>query len=78
MHGSEVQGIEVAEQLINGLSSAQNQPELSAVIVPDLFPDDAAYRDREGPGAHPNRNFPEVSQDLAASGGNTPGQSNPA
>ena len=69
VHGSEVQGIEVAEQLINDLSSAQNQPELSAVIVPDLFPDDAAYRDREGPGAHPNRNFPELSQDLAASGG---------
>ena len=30
---------------------------------------DAAYRDREGPGAHPNRNFPDPSKDLAASGG---------
>jgi hypothetical protein len=42
---------------------------MSAIIVPDLFPDDAAYRDREGPGAHPNRNFPDPSKDLAASGG---------
>jgi hypothetical protein len=69
VHGSEVQGVEVAEQLLTDLANVQNQPEMSAVIVPDLFPDDAAYRDREGPGAHPNRNFPDPSQDLAASGG---------
>jgi len=69
VHGSEVQGIEVAEQLLKDLAKAQSQPELSTVIVPDLFPDNAAYRDREGPGAPPNRNFPDPSQDLAASGG---------
>jgi len=69
VHGSEVQGVEVAEQLLKDLANAQNQPEMSAVIVPNLFPDDAAYRDREGPGAHPNRNFPDSSRDLAASGG---------
>ena len=69
VHGSEVQGVEVAEQLLADLANAQNQPEMSAVIVPKLFPDDAAYRDREGPGAHPNRNFPDPSKDLAASGG---------
>jgi hypothetical protein len=69
VHGSEVQGIEVAQQLLSDIASAPNLPELSAIIVPDLFPDDAAYRDREGPGAHPNRNFPDASKDLAASGG---------
>lgn len=69
VHGSEVQGIEVAEQLIKDLSDPRNQPEMSVVVVPTLFPDDAAYRNREGPGAHPNRNFPDPSKDLAASGG---------
>jgi len=69
VHGAEVQGVEVAEQLLKDLTDAKSPPEMSAVIVPNLFPDDAAYRDREGPGAHPNRNFPDPSQDLAASGG---------
>ncbi|HEU5003828.1 MAG TPA: DUF4157 domain-containing protein [Actinomycetota bacterium] len=68
VHGTEVQGVEVAEQLIADLSAPGNQPEMSAVIVPDLFPDDAAYRDREGPGAHPNRNFPSPSMGLADAG----------
>jgi hypothetical protein len=69
VHGEEVQGVEVANMLLDDLAKAQNQPEMSAVIVPTLFPDDADYRDREGPGAHPNRNFPDPSKDLAASGG---------
>ncbi len=69
VHGSEVQGVEVAEQLLTDLANAGNQPEMSAAIVPNLFPDDAAYHDREGPGAHPNRNFPDPSRDLTASGG---------
>ena len=69
VHGSEVQGSEVAEQLLSDLANAPNPPEMSAIVVPDLFPDDAAYRDREGPGAHPNRNFPDASSNLAASGG---------
>ena len=69
VHGSEVQGIEVAEQLLTDIVNAPSLPEMSAIIVPDLFPDDAAYRVREGPGAHPNRNFPDPSKDLAASGG---------
>ena len=66
VHGAEVQGVEVAEQLIKDLTNAQSQPEMSVVIMPNLFPDDAAYRDREGPGAHPNRNFPDPSRDLAS------------
>ena len=69
VHGSEVQGVEVAQQLLKDLANTQSPPEMSAAIVPDLFPDDAAFRDREGPGAHPNRNFPDPSRDLAASGG---------
>jgi hypothetical protein len=69
VHGSEVQGVEVAQQLISDLTDPHNQPQLSTVIVPSLFPDDAAYRDREGPGAHPNRNFPDPSKDLADAGG---------
>lgn len=68
VHGTEVQGVEVAERLIADLSSGATPPVMSAVIVPDLFPDDAAYRSREGPGAHPNRNFPDPSKDLAAAG----------
>jgi hypothetical protein len=60
--------MEVAQQLLRDLANAQDQPEMSAIIVPVLFPDDAAYRDREGPGAPPNRNFPQPSRDLAAAG----------
>ena len=68
VHGTEVQGVEVAEQLIADLTAPGNQPEMSAIIVPDLFPDDAAYRSREGPGAHPNRNFPDPAKGLAGAG----------
>lgn len=68
VHGTEVQGVEVAEQLIADLSAPGNQAEMSAIIVPDLFPDDAAYRSREGPGAHPNRNFPDPAKGLAGAG----------
>jgi hypothetical protein len=67
VHGSEVQGVEVAERVLADLTTGGQQAEMSAIIVPNLFPDDAAYRDREGPGAPPNRNFPDPSLDLAAS-----------
>jgi Succinylglutamate desuccinylase / Aspartoacylase family len=69
VHGSEVQGIEIAQQLLKDLTSKHSQPAMSAIIVPVVFPDNAAYRDREGVGAPTNRNFPDPSHDLAASGG---------
>src|SRR5262249_40437110 len=63
VHGSEVQGIEVARMLLADL--AANQPMYSVIVVPSLFPDNAARRRREG--ATPtNRNFPPASEDLAA------------
>jgi hypothetical protein len=70
VHGSEVQGVEVARQLLKDLTGGP-PPEMSAIIVPDLFPDDLWFRDREGPRdqVHPNRNFPASSKSLAESGG---------
>jgi hypothetical protein len=63
VHGSEEQGIEVAERLLADL--ATNQPHLSVIIVPSLFPHAAAARTREG--ATPtNRNFPTPNRALAA------------
>jgi hypothetical protein len=63
VHGTEVQGIEVARMLLADL--AVNQPLYTVIVVPSLFPDNAARRRREG--ATPtNRNFPLATQDLAA------------
>lgn len=69
VHGSEVQGIEVARHLITDLqrgmaATPPRLPVFSVIVVPSLFPDNAAARRREG--AIPtNRNFPSPRQTLA-------------
>lgn len=68
VHGTERQGIEVAERLTNDLRAAQKPPGFSTIIVPSLFPDNAAtgpLGKREGD-VPTNRNFPPASEDLAA------------
>lgn len=72
VHGNEQQGIEVAEMLLADL--ATNQPMYTVIVVPKLFPDNAATRTREG-STPTNRNFPFPNEDLAAAavaGGGTP------
>jgi hypothetical protein len=70
VHGSEVQGIEVAQHLINDLqtgltASPPRRPTFSVIVVPTLFPDNAARRRRERRGGSPtNRNFPFPTQTL--------------
>jgi len=67
VHGSERQGIAVARMLIDLLR--KQQPKLTTIVVPSLFPDNAAkgkFGSREGSGAPPNRNFPKPTQDLTA------------
>jgi len=68
VHGSEKQGIEVANRLIHDLQPPAPPPVLTTVVVPSLFPDNALRTGataREG--ATPtNRNFPSPSDDLAA------------
>jgi hypothetical protein len=63
VHGSERQGIEVARMLLADL--AANQPMFTVIVVPSLFPDNAARGIREG-STPTNRNFPLASEDLAA------------
>jgi hypothetical protein len=69
VHGSERQGMEIARDLIADLTKGP-PAEMSAIIVPSLFPDNAESRHREsGPddtGTPTNRNFPNPDQDLAA------------
>ncbi|MEO8223860.1 MAG: DUF4157 domain-containing protein [Gammaproteobacteria bacterium] len=72
VHGSERQGIEVVTRLVADL--AVTQPRYTVILVPSLFPDNAAAGTREG-SIPTNRNFPSPSQDLAAAttaGGGTP------
>jgi hypothetical protein len=69
VHGTERQGMEVANLLKADLAKAQ--PAFSVVLVPSLFPDNAATTTegiREG-GTPTNRNFPTPDKDFAASGG---------
>jgi hypothetical protein len=72
VHGTEKQGIDVAEMLIADLQSAAVPPVLTTIVVPSLFPDNAAAGTRNSgketdPDVTPtNRNFPDPSQDLAA------------
>ena len=66
VHGSERQGIEVARLLITDFQTAQ--PFFTVIVVPSLFPDNAAvgrFGKREGD-TPTNRNFPKATQDLAA------------
>ena len=69
MHGTERQGVQVARLLEKDL--AASPADFSVILVPVLFPDNAATGSvglREG--ATPtNRNFPRPDKDLAASGG---------
>ena len=68
VHGSEKQGIEVANLLIHDLKPPAPAPVLTTIVVPSLFPDNALLRgDKAREGATPtNRNFPSPSDDLAA------------
>jgi hypothetical protein len=66
VHGTERQGMEVAQDLIHDLQPPAPPPVFSAIIVPSLFPDDAASRSREAGSTPTNRNFPPPSEDLAA------------
>jgi hypothetical protein len=66
VHGTERQGIEVARMLIADLQTAQ--PHFTVIVVPTLFPDNAAsgtFGRRHGT-TETNRNFPDPSKDLAA------------
>ena len=69
VHGTERQGVQVARLLEKDL--AASPADFSVILVPVLFPDNAAagsFGRREG--ATPtNRNFPTPDKDLAASGG---------
>ena len=69
VHGTERQGIEVANLLMTDLQSAP--ADFSVILVPRLFPDNAergAFGVREG-GTPTNRNFPTADRDFAASRG---------
>jgi len=63
VHGNEVQGIEVAQMLLKDLTTTQ--PVFTVIVVPSLFPDNAATRTREGD-TPTNRNFPLPTENLAA------------
>jgi hypothetical protein len=69
VHGSEKQGIEVANRLIHDLQPPAPPPVLTTIVVPSLFPDNALLTGttaREDPATPTNRNFPPPSDDLAA------------
>lgn len=65
VHGSEQGGIEVARMLIQTLHNALLRPYYTVIVVPTLFPDNAATRTREG-STPTNRNFPSPGQGLDA------------
>jgi hypothetical protein len=69
VHGTERQGMEVATRLIHDLQSQTQPPGFTTIIVPSLFPDNAARGTagaRESGPTPTNRNFPLPSEDLAA------------
>lgn len=77
VHGSERQGMDVARRLIADLTRLQPQfrePFFTTIVVPSLFPDNAARgqgfssEGRESGPTPTNRNFPTPDKDLAASG----------
>jgi hypothetical protein len=79
VHGTERQGMQVAELLIEDLKKAQ--PFFTVIVVPSLFPDnqaDGAFGKREGD-TQTNRNFPEGGMTLdeaTKAGGGTPKDKN--
>lgn len=69
VHGRERQGMAVAEMLVADLQ--KHQPQLTTIVVPSLFPDNAArgrFGTRESGDTETNRNFPTPDKDLAAAG----------
>jgi len=69
VHGTERQGMEVARRLVQALQSQTQPPGFTTIIVPTLFPDNAARGaagTRESGATPTNRNFPPSSEDLAA------------
>ena len=79
VHGTERQGIQVAELLIANLK--KTQPFFTVIVVPTLFPDNQAlgrFGTREG-ATKTNRNFPVGGMTLAEAtkaGGGTPKDKN--
>ncbi len=74
VHGNEQGGIEVVEMLLETLRTAAVRPYYSVIVVPTLFPDNAARRKREG-SVKTNRNLPSPGQSLEGAtptGGSTP------
>jgi hypothetical protein len=65
VHGTEKQGIDVAEILVKDLQSAGMTPVLTTIVVPSLFPDNAARGSRNSGKTPTNRNFPHPSKSLA-------------
>jgi hypothetical protein len=68
VHGTEQQGIEVAQMLIADLQ--KQPPHFTVIVVPSLFPDNASANSgagrRESGSTFTNRNFPRPADDLAA------------
>lgn len=69
VHGSEVQGVEVVNHMIEDLKKGSQKihPELplfSVILVPELFPDNVKARRRQL-GTATNRNFPEPHKSLS-------------
>jgi hypothetical protein len=71
VHGTEQQGIQVAEMLKNDL--AAKTPYFNVILVPSLFPVNAKNRFREGSN-ETNRNFPEPAKTLAEAKKNRRGE----
>jgi predicted deacylase len=62
VHGSEQSGIEATEALLDDIRSAP--PTWTTLVVPVLFPDNAAGRIREDPTQPTNRNFPPPGRGI--------------
>lgn len=75
VHGSERQGIQVAEMLRQDLENSPVRPHFTVIIIPTLFPDSAEHgsfgrrepRNAQGRQVPSNRNFPEGGQSLEES-----------
>ncbi|VAW89467.1 hypothetical protein MNBD_GAMMA17-1062 [hydrothermal vent metagenome] len=78
VHGNEVQGVEVADQLILTLQAGmaatpQLLPHFSVIVVPRLFPDNVAAGRRQR-STQTNRNFPNPGTTLATAPVNAAGR----
>lgn len=68
VHGSEQGGIEVVEMLLADMRAATRSPYYTVIVVPVVFPDNAAARRREGT-TPTNRNFPSPGTSLGGATG---------